>query len=73
MPDLRYIPHHQSMIEFDRSAREAFFVIKKTAENLVDLKRPDPPFLGFEGDPIKNLRVMDKRRARISDPKKVFL
>jgi hypothetical protein len=73
MPDLRYIPHHQSMIEFDASAREALFVIKKTAENLVDLKRPEPPFLGFECDPIKNLWVMDKRRARIPDPKKVFL
>lgn len=73
MPSMRYVPHHQSMIEFDRSAREALFVIKKTAENLVDLERPDPPFLGFEGDPIKNLRVMDKRTARIRGPKKVFL
>jgi hypothetical protein len=69
---MRYVPHHQSMIEFDR-AREAPSVIKKTAENLVDLERPDPPFLGFQGDPIKNLRVMDKRTARIRGPKKVFL
>ena len=73
MPDVRYISHHERMIEFDGASREALFIITKTTENLADLKRPDLPFLSFERNTVKNLRIVEQRTPRIPGQKKVFL
>ena len=73
MPDVRYISHHERMIECDGASREALFIITKAAEDLADLKRPDLPFLSFDRDTVKSLRIVEQRTPRVPGQKKVFL
>jgi hypothetical protein len=61
MPDVKNVSHYQRVIELDRASGEPFCVFEKFGENMMNLKRANPPFLSIENDAIQGFWILCRR------------